>query len=844
MLEIGEIKIENERECVTDNPEPRISFSLNSGEKNTYLQEASVRVNGWVYKGKAQLDIVYAGERLQPFTRYKVVIEVSDNHGCQTSGTGYFQTGRMGSAWNGKWISDSSCRFEDTVSPPPFTFRKKIMCKKEVKNAYLTATAMGIYELCVNGEKAGDEYFAPGFTSYANTLQYNLYHCPNLRQGENEILAVVGGGWAVGRSTYIYDTNKSLSKISADSPAFLMDLYVEYTDGSRECFSTDETWEVTQEGNYQFGDFYDGEIYDASVDLHRIEWKHASCCEMRIHPVLLARYGNSVTAHEKFVPSLCSQSEEDGLIYDFGQNFAGVVAIKLMGRQGQKIVIRHAEALDQGKLYTDSLRTAKASVTYICRNGKQEYSPRLTYMGFRYISITGVEPENIEEISARALYSDFEEVGEFACSNEDLNQLQSNIVWSGKSNFVDIPTDCPQRDERQGWTGDIALFGNTACFNFDLSRFLDKWLLDMKYEQGKQGSIPFVIPKRGSKTPSITTSCWGDSCIMVPWAQYLSGGDLGLLKRQYPVMKKYMDDCKRWAGKLSPGKRSRRIWSLPFHFGDWCAPYGNIRDWLGRGKWVGTAYWAYTCGLMAQIAGLLGEPEEAGAYEKLREEICLAFEEEFTDGQGKLKEEFQTGYVLPIYFDLAGPEKRRVMAKRLWKLIEENEIHLNTGFTATPYILFALADNGMTAEAYRLLLQDTCPSWLYQVRKGATTFWEQWDTIQPDGSLKSASMNHYAYGAVGDFLYRRVCGLEPKTGGYRSFLIRPRVGGGLTWAECRHKTRYGLISLKWELSDDKFRIQFTVPVSTECELVLPGGKKQIYGSGSYLAEEPYPKSAD
>ena len=839
MLEIGEVKIENERECITDNPAPRISFSLYSDEKDVYLEEAQVRVNGWVCKAKEQLDIAYAGEKLEPFTRYKVEIEATDNKGCLASGTSYFQTGRMGTAWHGKWISDSSCMFEDTISPPPFTFRKRIHCGKAVKKAYLTATAMGIYELSVNGEKIGNEYFAPGFTSYANTLQYNFYDCPSLLQGENEIIAVVGGGWAVGRSTYIDDTNKSLSKISADSPAFLMDLYVEYADGSMECFGTDESWEVTQNGNYKFGDFYDGEIYDAGVDLDRADWKPAAGYEMRIQPMILARYGNMVTAHERFVPKLCSRSEDGELIYDFGQNFAGVISIKLVGRQGQKIVIRHAEALDHGKLYTDSLRTAKASFTYICRSGKQEYSPRLTYMGFRYISITGIEPENMEEISARALYSDFEEVGEFMCSNEDLNRLQSNIVWSGKSNFVDIPTDCPQRDERQGWTGDIALFGSTACFNFDLSRFLDKWLLDMKNEQGEQGSIPFVIPKRGSKTPSITTSCWGDSCILVPWAEYLSNGSISLLKRQYPTMRKYMDDVKRWAEKMSGGKTKRRIWELPFHFGDWCAPYGNIKDWLGRGKWVGTAYWAYSCELMSRIAGILEKPADQKMFKELREEICLAYEKEFTDGCGRLKDEFQTGYILPLYFKMTDSQKRAVMAQHLWDLIEENGVHLDTGFTATPFILFALADNGKLAEAYKLLLQDTCPSWLYQIRKGATTFWEQWDTIRPDGGLKEASMNHYAYGAVGDFLYRRVCGLEPRTGGYRTFVIRPRVGGGLTWAQCSHKTRYGLISLKWELADGRFRIRFTVPVSTECELILPSGKSERYGSGSYQVQEDY-----
>lgn len=836
MLTITEIRVENQTACITDKSNPRISFSLQSDRKNTSLKEAVISLNGWTVRAGKQIDIAYDGKPLEPFQSYEVAIEATDNHGCTSTGKTMFQTGRMEMPWKGKWISDLSYIFEDTESPVPFTFMKSIFIKKPVKRAFLTATALGIYELSINNKKVGNEYFAPGFTSYANNLQYNYYVPDNLILGNNEIVVVAGGGWAVGRSTYIYDTNKSFSKISAERPAILMDLFVEYEDGETECFSTDENWQVTQEGNYQFGDFYDGELYDAQIDLRQIRWKPADRFHPAINPVITARYGDPVTAHESLFPCAEPSVKDGEIIYDFGQNLAGVVRIKLQGKMGQKVVIRHAEVLEQGGLYTESLRTAKAMVTYICRDGWQDYSPCLTYMGFRYIGISGIEPEYIEEISAVALYSDFEEIGEFSCSNEELNQLQSNIKWSGKSNFVDIPTDCPQRDEKQGWTGDIALFGSTACFNFNLSRFLDKWLLDLKEEQGRFGSIPFVIPKRGTKTPSITTSCWGDSCIMVPWAEYLSGGNLSLLRRQYPVMKKYMKAVKRWASLFSVRKTDKRIWKLMFHFGDWCAPYGNIKDWLGRGKWVGTAYWAYTCGLMSRIARLLGDEQESRAYQKLRKEICLAYEEVFTDKNGKLKEEFQTGYVLPLYFKIGDEEKRRQMADHLWRLIEEDGVHLNTGFTATPYILFALADNGKLTEAYRLLLQDTNPSWLYQIRQGATTFWEQWDTIQTDGSLKSASMNHYAYGAVGDFLYRRVCGLESRSGGYRSFVIEPRVGGGLEWAKCRHMTPYGEISLHWELLNEKFVIRFEVPVSTECELILPNGKRQKFGSGSYVIE--------
>ncbi len=852
MLCIDDIKIENARECITDQTNPKISFSLSSDQQEVRLAHSEISINGWTYQGKEQLHIPYEGQPLEPFTDYGVHIVAEDNHGQRAEQETHFQTGRMQLPWEGKWITEDTYQFEDTQSPIPFLFRRKFHVKKPVTKAFITSTALGIYELAVNNQKAGNEFFAPGFTSYAHHLQYNTYPV-TLQSGENEITAVVGGGWAVGRSTYIQDTNKNISKLSAKRPALLLELHIQYEDGIQEVIASDEAWQVTTQGPYRFGDFYDGETYDATVDLKNITWEQASLFTPEITPQIVARYGASVIAHETMKASFLHTTSTGELIYDFGQNFAGVMTMRLRGHQGQKVVIRHGEVLQTGKLaekeetpepgtlYTDSLRSAKQTLTYICQEGEQSYISRLTYMGFRFIEISGIAKEDILELSALALYSDIEENGSFACSNQDLNQLQSNIVWSGKSNFVDIPTDCPQRDERQGWTGDIALFAKTASFNFDMSRFFDKWLIDLMDEQKKSGALPFVIPMRGDTktTPVMTTSCWGDCCINVPMAEYLSNGDVSLLKRQYDSMSRYMKDAARWAGRLSVGRKNRHIWKLPFHFGDWCAPYGNVKDWLSKGAWTGTAYWSYGCLQMSQICKLLGKEKESQNYLKLRKMICQAYMEEFTDGQGKLKEEFQTGYVLPLYFDMNDETALDAMAEHLWHLIKENGVHLNTGFTSTPYILFALADHGKLKEAYELLLQDTSPSWLYQIRKGGTTLWEQWDSVTEDDRLKSASMNHYAYGAVGDFLYRRVCGLEPVSGGYENFTICPKVGGGLQWASCSHKSPYGMISVKWEMVEDEFVLHFTVPVSTSCQVILPSGKKQTYASGTYTLREPW-----
>lgn len=824
--------------CITDEKNPRISYVLESDQTDVYIREAKIKVGSWETRTDRQIGICYEGEPLQPFTTYTVEVEVHTQDGDQAYAKNTFRTGKMGTEWNAEWISDEAYAFENGTSPVPFVFRKTFACKKQIKRAFVIATAWGIYELAVDGKKAGEEYFAPGFTSYAHHLQYSLYEIKDLKQEMHEITAVVGGGWAAGRSTYIYDTNKSFSKISAELPAFLMELHLEYADGSEEIIGTDESWQVTQESAYRFGDFYDGEIYDASINASDIPWHPVTLFKSKEHPKLTARYGDPVTAHEVLKPVEWHRDTEGRLIYNFGQNLAGVVRMTINGKRGQIIRIRHGEVLENGALYTESLRSAKQLVQYTCAEGRQTYSPRLTYMGFQYIEVSGIEEADIEKIEAVAVYSDMGEIGQFVCSDEDINRLQSNVVWSGKSNFVDIPTDCPQRDERQGWTGDIALFASTACFNFDMNRFLEKWLLDLKDEQTKTGSVPYVVPKRGNKTPIMTTSCWGDSCIMVPWALYLSRGDKELLRRQYPGMQRYMHSVRRWVFVSNMFKKSRLTWSKPFQFGDWCAPYGSLPDWFAKGPWVGTAYFAHISEIMSKVSGILGETEEQKKYEKQYRDVCREYEHVYMDGKGKLLQEFQTGYVLPLYFGVGNQENRKSMADHLWKLIMENDMHLNTGFPSTPYILFALSDNGRQEEAYRLLKQDTAPSWVYNIRKGGTTFWEQWDTIQPDGSLKSASMNHYAYGAVGDFFYRRICGLEAVEGGYKRFSVKPLIGGGLTWAECSHVCPYGTIRVRWEIGhtaegEKDFEITVDVPVNTACELTLPDGEKFEFGSGKH-----------
>ena len=367
-----------------------------------------------------------------------------------------------------------------------------------------------------------------------------------------------------------------------------------------------------------------------------------------------------------------------------------------------------------------------------------------------------------------------------------------------------------------------------------MSRFLQKWLCDLKTNQGLLGSIPFVVPERPGITPSITTSCWGDSCILVPWALYRSEGDASVLSEMYPAMKRYMADTRRWAALSLLSNGSPHILRFPFQFGDWCAPEGGPGDWLKKGPEIGTAYYANSCRLMAEIAQILGKPKDARKYQALHEKVRKAFRRKFTDGNGHMRREFQSAYVLALSFGLLEEKDRETAAERLLQLVRDKNMHLSTGFSATPHLLFALADNGFAAEAYRLLLQDTHPSWLYLVRRGATTIWESWRDRNEAGEIVECSYNHYAYGAVGDFLYRRICGLEPLEPGYRRFRVKPVPGGNLSFAECSHRCPAGQIKVRWDRDDTYFTLRVTVPEGTACEVILPDGRTEnVEDSGTF-----------
>ena len=843
MLEITRLTVEHlTADCVTDCPAPHIAFAVRSDRNGAQLTDAELTVGDWSAKvtGDGQTGTTYKGPALLPFTTYSVQLAAKDDAGETAAASMTFETGRMETPWKGQWITDGDYHFtEAKVSPVPMVFRREITTDKPIARARLYATAMGIYEVELNGKKLGDRYFAPGFTSYKSYLQYQTYDVTPFMTGHDTLTATVAGGWAVGSFVF---TRKN--RVTADRQALLAELRIEYEDGSVEVIGTDSSWQVTEDSPVRMADIYDGETYDATKET--TGWHNAAPEMLKITPAITAEYGAPVKAHEVMHPVAVTTAKDGEVIYDFGQNFAGVIHMKLNGKAGQVITVRHAEILNpDGTLNTTFLRTAKATATYTCRDGEQEYSPRFSYMGFRYAGVKGIDPKELE-IEAVALYSDVAQHGGFHCSDEMLNKLQSNITWSAKSNFVDIPTDCPQRDERMGWTGDINVFAPTALYNFELSRFLEKWLRDVKAEQLPTGGLPNTVPVQGygfpATMPEMAVDWWGDACVNVPWALYEATGNVDILRAMYPTMQKYVKACRFWAG-FGIGKH-RYIWHTPavLHFGDWVAPdVPKMSQWQGRSKYTATASLCNTSGRLAKIARLLGKDEDAAQYETLSAKVADAYCSILTDGSGKAKDEFQTAYVLPLYLNMFPENVKAKAAENLVKLVEKSDYKIGTGFPGTPYILFALADSGHADTAFKMLLNTQCPSWLYEVRVGATTVWERWDgldengecPIGDDGTDQMISYNHYASGAVGAFLYRRVLGVEPVLPGYKLFKFAPLVGGGLTEADGTVGTPYGEIKAAWHIENGEMTTEITVPMGTACTVTLPGGVEQNLSGGSY-----------
>jgi len=544
---------------------------------------------------------------------------------------------------------------------------------------------------------------------------------------------------------------------------------------------------------------------------------------------LIATINEPVKQHETFKPVRIFKTPKGEQVIDFGQNLVGWVKFRVRGKAGDKIVLSHAEVLDKpGNFYTENLRSAISQDTYILSgDGEETFEPHFTWQGFRFVKVQGYPGDlKPEDFTAVTLYSDMRQTGSFSCSNSMINQLQHNILWGQKGNFLDVPTDCPQRDERLGWTGDAQVFSRTASYNMNVNNFFAKWMKDVAADQYSSGSVPFVIPdviKRPGSEPGGSTG-WSDVALIIPWNMYLAYGDKQILQNQYNSMKAWVDYMQH--------QSKNDLWNTGNHFGDWLF-YSRNDDTDGSSAitskyLIAQCFYAYSTSLLIKTAEVLGKEEDVKYYSDLLAKIKKAFLDEYVTPNGLISSDTQTAYVLALQFDMLPENLRQQAADRLVSNIRRYGNHLTTGFLGTPYLCHVLSRFGYTDVAYTLLLQDTYPSWLYPVKMGATTIWERWDGVRPDGSFEDASMNsfnHYAYGAIGDWMYRVVSGIDTKTDtpGYKHITIKPHPGGGFTYANADYETNYGKVSSHWKIDSLGFHLDVEVPANTTATVYLPTG---------------------
>jgi alpha-L-rhamnosidase len=790
--------------------------------------------NSGVVKSEESAHVFLEGITLKSAVKYFVRVKLVDNYGENSpySDIAFFITGILDKdLWTGRFITVETK--EDSANSKGTYVRKEYHLDKPIKSAFAYSTALGLYEFYINGKKVGKDVLTPGWTSYNKRTLYQTYDVTDyLQTGDNAIAVMLGAGWYKGVMGFVGNRNNY-----GDRTAFLGQIAVNYEDGSTEWLVTDGTWKGT-DAPVVFSEIYDGEIYDARLEKEGFleagykedDLKAVEIIEKDLS-FLYSQEGCRVTEVTELPAKRIFKTPEGDTVVDFGQNLTGWIHLKVKGKAGDRVELKCFEVLDaKGNVYLDNLRLAKQTLVYICKDEKEaEFHPHFTFQGFQYAKIVSYPGElTIDKIHACAVHSDMERTGEFECSNPDLNQLQHNILWGLKGNFLDIPSDCPQRNERLGWTGDAQIFCRTASYLMNTYTFFSKWLKDVAADQTAEGGVPHVVPDilTGSAEDDWLVSqgthsaaAWADVAVINPWTMYLTYGDKTILKEQYESMKAWIEFMRTHA--------KDGIWNYRLQFGDWVALDAEEGSYFGAtpNDLTCTAYYAYSTGLFAKIADVLGRKEDADKYLKLHEEIVAGFQSHFFDKDGNMTAQTQTSHIIALYFNLVPEIYREQTTQALLKLLEKENGHLVTGFVGTPYFCHALSQNGHTKEAYELLLKDDFPSWLYQVKMGATTVWEHWDGMKPDGTMWSPDMNsfnHYAYGAIGEWLYRVVAGIEidEKAPGYKHAVIYPHLGGGLTYVKSEYKSVYGVIKVNWQIDNDLVKLEVTIPANTTASIYL------------------------
>ncbi len=822
---------------------PRLSWVLQSGQRGQ--KQSAYRILAassldQLAEGRADLwdtgkidssqsnQVEYAGKSLASRQQvwWKVCAWDKDGVAGDFSQPAGWEMGLLSQAdWSAKWIGAGLVGGPRTSIPAPY-LRKAFPIQSKIKSARLYVTALGLYEMHLNGEKVGEDLLTPGWTNYRKRVQYQTYDVTGLlRVGENVVGAVLGDGWFCGFVAWRERQNYG------DRPELLAQLEIVFEDGSRQTVATDSTW------GYTFGplleaDLLMGESYDARLEDRKwscpgaLGWKWMPVETFKAPQIkLVAQVGPTVRRIEEITPIAPPKGgpgwpNTNDWIFDLGQNMVGWVRLKVKGPAGTTIRLRFAEMLDSdGKLYTENLRSARVTDYYtLCGEGEEIFEPRFTFHGFRYVEVRGYPgTPPADAVTGVVIHSAANPSGSFECSDGLINQLQHNIQWGQKGNFVDVPTDCPQRDERLGWTGDAQVFTRTATFNLDVSGFFTRWLQTLEDSQSTNGAYPPFAPhpvlEEADGGPA-----WADAGIICPWTIYQVYGDKRILEQQYASMVRFIEYLERTSQDLIRVYEGYPGFS---GYGDWLSINAETPKDL-----IGTAFFAHSAQLLSRIAGVLGKETDQARFAGLFSRVKRAFQERYVTPTGLVAGHTQTAYVLALYFDLLPEPLRQPAAAALVNNIEQRKMHLSTGFAGAPYLNHALSGSGRLDVAYDLLNQKSWPAWLYSVTQGATTIWERWDGWTEDKGFQDPGMNsfnHYAYGSIGDWLYAVVAGIDvdPDRPGFQHMIIRPCPGGGLTYAKAHYHAITGKIASEWRIEQGAFILAVTIPTNTSATVYIP-----------------------
>lgn len=802
---------------------PTFSWKLPAGVQSQSACRIEAKSNarawdsGWLETNQSTL-VSYSGE---PFTSREKVdwrVNYRDENGKEAgwSSWAFFELGLLSSSeWKAQWIRPAE---DDTSSHEYGTWlRRGFGVKAKVARARVYVTAHGIFELQLNGLRIGRDHFANGWTSYTKRLDSLTYDVTELlREGDNLLGAQLGHGWYSGRLAWGNDRNHY-----GAFPALLLQLEITYADGTAETISSDSQWQGTHTGPILSSSIYDGEDYDARTEVSG--WGPVTVGHHLGSAQITPKPFAPVREKAKLPVQKITQPQPGHFVFDLGQNMVGWARLKMPVQKDQKITIRFAEMLNpDGTLYTANYRSARSTDTYIgASDGVIEWEPHFTFHGFRYVELTGLaegtKPAE-DWVTGIVLSSDLEPAGKFESSHAKLNQLQSNIVWGQRGNFLDIPTDCPQRNERLGWTGDAQVFCPTSMFNYNCTAFWKSWLGSMRDDQSLVGAIPHVIPdvlREGAGSPG-----WTDAATVIPWEVYVRTGDVELLSENFPMMEKLV----AWYRSQSTNGITEKMEG----YGDWLQPYAKATQGDTSKPLLGTAFYAYSARLLAESARVLNRTEDAQRYSAEADSVKNAFVRYFFDAEGKLQNasETQTSYLLALAFDLLPEAIRKKVGEHLVRLVHAADDHLRTGFLGTPYIVRVLDQLGYSDLAVELLLKESYPSWFYSINQGATTMWERWNSYSHDHGFGDAGMNsfnHYAYGAIGQWMYERLAGLapDPAQPGYRHFFVRPLLTPRLDSARAELETPYGKAASGWARKEGKVVLEVTVPPNTSATIEFP-----------------------